>query len=176
MTNTSKIERETVHNNNTENGPPAPRFAVSGQTRDEHMCMAAFPPHRRLTEHPPGDLRSPGGCCRNALSAQRVAEALEEGVHIFLIYGEVLGVVAAAADQLAQLVMADAGEEAHGPDRPGFGLSPVCGAVFPRKTARDGRKFPCPLAIPGRSCYNMTGRTKLVKNAAAGAAFPLPDS
>ena len=113
-----------------------------------------------------------------SLSAQRVAEVLEEGVHIFLIYGvadpgallvhgdepggdqgvhvvgdggggkadvlrqvlaaegaglqqlddiqpplvgdglqpvgEVLGVVAVAADQLAQLVMVDAGEEVHG--------------------------------------------------------------
>ena len=60
------------------------------------------------------------------------------------------------------------GRKCTGLDRPGFGR-------FPRKTARDGRKFPCPLAIPGRSCYNMTRKTKLVKNAAAGAAFPLPD-
>lgn len=109
-----------------------------------------------------------------SLSAQRVAEVLEEGVHIFLIYGEVLGVVAAAADQLAQLVMADAGEEAHGPDRPGIGLSPVCGAVFPPENCAGWQEIPTPLAIPGRSCYNMTERTKLVKNAAAGAAFPLP--
>ena len=35
LTNTSKIERETMHNNNAESGAPAPSFDVSGQTRDE---------------------------------------------------------------------------------------------------------------------------------------------
>ena len=84
-----------------------------------------------------------------SLSAQRVAEVLEEGFHIFLIYGEVLGVVAAAADQLAQLVMADAGEEAHGPDRPGIGLSPVCGAVFPPENCAGWQEIPVPSCNPG---------------------------
>ena len=43
-----------MHNNNEESGAPAPSFDVSGQTRDERARMAAFLPHRRLTEHPPG--------------------------------------------------------------------------------------------------------------------------
>lgn len=139
-----------MHNNNAESGAPAPSFDVSGQTRDERARMAAFLPHRRLTEQPPGDRKSPGGLLpERSLSAQRVAEVLEEGVHIFLIYGEVLGVVAAAADQLAQLVMADAGEEAHGPDRPGFGLSPVCRAVFPPENCAGWQEIPVPSCNPG---------------------------
>ena len=73
LTNTSKIERETMHNNNAESGAPAPSFDVSGQTRDERARMAAFLPHRRLTEQPPrGTVSPPGGCCRNAPSQPSV--------------------------------------------------------------------------------------------------------